>query len=438
MYISAPVLLSIGMQKIFRAKKGWLVFGGLLSFCLVQARGQTSNGTQIIGYLDSSFVNDMSNLSNSPYTTFIDGFILPAASSTVASPLLQFDTMGSNFNPNNQSELSAAFVSGINSVESAGKNVLLSFGGSTVSAADYGKFAASPQATAELASLLTAYVTGGSSYMDATGATRSINTYAGSTRFGGFNGIDIDFEDSQSFLTNGSYNGVTFLSNLTLDLSNDFKAATQSTGKNYILTHAPQTPYLLTNYANAPGMNGAYKAVLTLGTGASQSLTAAGKATTWLNVQFYNNPSFDGNNSVSGVVAAFENLVQDNPGIPTGKLVLTLPSFPGAANDNNNFTPAEIQQIIKQINAYLNQQGDGSIAGVAGFQLSNPNYPSDMDSTPTALDAYNTAFAANIAQVVVPEPSSWVLPALGILGLLWKLVRSRWLAGQPFASVLAR
>ena len=214
-----------------------------------------------------------------------------------------------------------------------------------------------------------------------------------------------------------------------MDLSNDFKAVTQSTGKNYILTQAPQIPYLLTGYANATGMNGAYKAVLTLGTGASQTLTAAGRASTWLNVQLYNNSGFDGNNSVNGVVAAFENLVQDNPGIPTGKLVLTLPSFPGAANDNDRFTPGEIQQIVKQINTYLNQHGDGSIAGVAGFQLSNPNYPSDMDSTPTALDAYNTAFAANIAQVVVPEPASWVLPALGVLVLVWQVSRSK-LAGR--------
>ena len=157
------------MQRISRGDKGYVTLACLFLLCWTHARGQTSDGTQIIGYLDSSFVNDMSNLSSSPYTTFIDGFILPAAGSTVASPVLQFDTMGSNFNPNNQSELSAAFVSGINSVEGAGKNVLLSFGGSSVGAADYAKFAASPQATAELASLLTAYVTGGSSYVDATG-----------------------------------------------------------------------------------------------------------------------------------------------------------------------------------------------------------------------------------------------------------------------------
>ena len=389
-------------------EKGLLTAAALSLFWLGHARAQTIDGTQIIGYNDSSSVYNIENLDTSDFTTFIVGFIMPGGTPT--APNLTFDSAEDSTYAN---ELSASFVQGINTTEAAGKNVLLSFGGADATNAAYAAFGDNATDTATLAGILTAYVNGASTYTDGNGMSHPITTYAGSTHFNGFSGIDLDYEDSGSFSSGNTFSGVTFLQNLTVDLRNDLGSK--------IITQAPQTPYLNTSYAQ--NNSGAYQAVLESGS----SPTAAGSATTWLNVQFYSNPSYDGNSDPDGVVAAFKTLVQDNPGIPTSKLVLTLPMY--NLGTDNTFTNSQIQYIITQINSYLKGLGDGAIAGVAGFQLYNPAYGNDTSTTPTALDSYNAAFASSIAQVAsVPEPSSYVLLGVGALGLVW-LMRRRQAAG---------
>ena len=404
------------MNTISFLKKSSLAFC-FLPLCLTRAGAQTSSGTQIIGYNNANDTDDLTDLENSPYTTFIDGFLqfTPAPTGSTVSPSnpsnpdLEFDTLGTPGGP-----LNAARVTAFNAVESAGKNVLLSFGGqgggtyysnfavggTTSSGATY----TAAQATQTLANVLSAYVTGASSYVNATtGATVAITTYDRSAgTFKGFNGIDLDFEDTQSFQSGGTYNGATFVSQLTIDLRNQL-------GANYLITQAPQVPYLDSNFTKNGGSyaaTGGYQAILASG---------AGSATSWLNVQIYNNNGDDGNNSVSGVVAAFEKLVTDNPGISTSKFVLTLPIHPGDASDNV-FTSAQITMIVSQINSFLQSHGDGSLAGIAGYQLYEQN------ATQSQIDGDNLAFA-DAFLAGVPEPSTWALVVCGAGLIGWTLRR---------------
>ena len=400
----------------------------LLALCcltlgLTHADAQNANGTQIIGYNNSNDLNAITDLVNSPFTTFIDGFLMPTANSSVANPALVFDTLGSSILDSNR-------VTAFNSVENAGKNVLLSFGGAGANSY-YSAFAnagvyngaayTAAQATQTLANVLTAYVTGASSYTNAvTGATVPITTYNNSAgTFRGFRGIDLDFEDTQSFQNAGTYQGVQFLSQLTIDLRNNL-------GGGYLITHAPQTIYL--NPAYTQGNNGpfglprgGYQAVLTNGYNTSTpTASVAQLATSWLNVQFYNNPD-DGQGTVSGIVQAFEQLVTANPGISAGKFVLTLPISAANANDNY-FTSAQITDIVSQLNTWLKARGDGGIAGVAGFEL----YQAALAGNQGQMDANNLAFAnAILAGLVVPEPSTWAFVACGVGLLGWTLRRRR-------------
>jgi chitinase len=404
------------MTKTSCTEKIWLSAVFLPLLCLGQARGQTVDGTQIVAYNDSGSVYNIENLDHSAFTTFNVGFLMPGG--TPGSPDLTYDSEEQDSTAAGMQELSSNFVTGLNATEAAGKNVVLSFGGGDASSSAYSAFADTPADTATLASILTAYVTGAPTYTDANGVMHA--TYAGSTAFVGFNGIDLDYEDTTALTTGPGYDGTTFITNLTNDLRADLPAKD-------IITQAPQIPYLNTNYNANNGTRNSYQAIITNGPGGT--ITAAGTATTWLNVQIYNNPGFDGNTadgqkSVSGVVQAFETLVNQNPGIPTSKLVLTLPIHEDNANDNNTFTNAELTSIIQQINTFLASKGDGILAGVTGFELYSATYGNDPDSTYTTNDGINASFASTIqAADSVPEPSSIPLMAIGACGAVWLMRR---------------
>ena len=406
------------MKTTSSLKKSSLALG-LLALCLARAGAQTSSGTQIIGYNNANDTADLTDLIDSPYTTFIDGFLQPTTSSTATNPGLVFDTLKNPNDPASSMTLDANRVAAFNQVEDAGKNVLLSFGGDlglngpsyktfyTAGTASNGHAYSMDDATKTLASVLAAYVTGASTYLNYTLATNGqsvpITTYnhSGGT-FNGFKGIDLDFEESTAFTSTGTYNGATFVSQLTLDLRSQL-------GGNYLITQSPQITYLDSNFTKPGGSyaaTGGYQAILASG---------AGAATSWLNVQIYNNSVDDGNNTVSGVVAAFEKLVTDNPSISTSKFVLTLPIRAGDANDNV-FTSAQITQIVSQINSFLHSRGDGSLAGIAGFQL----YNSGVDQS--TADAQNLAFA-DAFLAGVPEPSTWALVACGAGVVGWTFRR---------------
>ena len=58
----------------------------------------------------------------------------------------------------------------------------------------------------------------------------------------GFDGIDIDFEDTDALTGTGLYDGINFLIQLTVKIARWLSYGTQ------VLTHAPQPPYWDPNY----------------------------------------------------------------------------------------------------------------------------------------------------------------------------------------------
>jgi len=165
-----------------------------------------------------------------PYTDVIVGFLVPDAN-------LDLHGAGGAFNKDLQSN--------ILTLQNAGKNVLISVGGG-------GGFPSS------------AY----QSY--AQNVNGFVNQIVNFVATYGFNGVDIDYEDSRGFT--GSYDGVGFLIELTSAL-----AEALPSGQN-IVTHAPQTPYWDSCWNNAPY---------------AQIWQQVGNQIAWINNQFYNNPSWD-------------------------------------------------------------------------------------------------------------------------------------------------
>ena len=155
--------------------------------------GQTGNGS-------------LNKLIYSDYTDVIVSFVDPDPNCN----------LGSNGN------LPYDIASSIQMLHNAGKTVLVSLGGYGVPSGNYAACDAGPEPGESLAYQLTQIV-----------------------KNNGFDGVDIDFEDSSAFMGQASYDGVSFLTALTASLHSLLPQWS-------IITHAPQTPYWL------PGQGYAY------------------------------------------------------------------------------------------------------------------------------------------------------------------------------------
>jgi len=169
-------------------------------------------------------------IANLPYTDVIVDFLVPDGN-------LNLVGAGGAFDGN--------LKSNIQTLQRAGKNVLISFGGAIFASSAYRSYA---QNVNGLVNQIIDFVT---SY--------------------GFNGVDIDYEDNAGFM--GNYDGIGFLSNLTSGLYQ----ALRPSGRN-IITHAPQTPYWDQNFLNAPY---------------TRIWQRVGNQIAWINNQFYDNPDYD-------------------------------------------------------------------------------------------------------------------------------------------------
>jgi chitinase len=136
----------------------------------------------------------LAGIANLPYTDVIVAFLVPDGN-------LKLQRAGGAFDGNLQNN--------IQTLQRAGKNVLISFGGAIFASSAYRSYA-----------------------QDVNGLVNQIVNFVNSY---GFNGVDIDYEDNNGF--QGGYDGIGFLSNLTSGLYQALPA-----GRN-IITHAPQTPY---------------------------------------------------------------------------------------------------------------------------------------------------------------------------------------------------
>jgi len=186
----------------------------------------------------------------------------------------------------------------ISKIQKAGKKVLISLGGSTMDFSAYRQLVGKEK---ELA--------------------KSIATLVRENKL---DGVDIDYEDTAGFNGTGGYNGVEFLIDLT-------KALREELPNPYIITHAPQPTYFEPKKYGYP--NGSYVTIM----------NEVGNLINWLNVQFYNNESWNGN--PQEILSSFEQCSKLQ-GITPEKLLIGLPVKRNDASPES-FIP--INQIISEI-----------------------------------------------------------------------------------------
>jgi chitinase len=175
-----------------------------------------------------------------------------------------------------------------------------------------------------------------------------------------FDGIDIDWEDSEA-LTARNYDAVAFLSDLTLALRARLPAP------DYIITHAPQAPYLDKAWQGGPYL---------------EVMKRAGSALDYLNIQYYNNPWWVGDSGseqaakVAGTTGspAFATSIVGlvEQGLPVEKLLVGKPTTAQNAGSGFLDTPDLCHDVI----APLVQKYGSKFGGVMGWQLAeSPSSP---------------------------------------------------------------
>jgi chitinase len=234
-----------------------------------------------------------------PYTDVIIGFLVPDAN-------LKLHGAGGAFNGDMQSN--------IQTLRNAGKNVLISVGGGAgFPSSAYQRYAKNVN---ELVNQIVNFVT----------------TY-------GFNGVDIDYEDSSGFT--GSYDGVGLLTTLTSAL-----AGALPSGQN-IITHAPQTPYWDPSWKNA---NAPY----------AQIWQQVGNQIAWINNQFYNNPLWDATADLK--VQWYQNVAAI-----TGAQKLMLGALVADTGHDEGYIP--LDQMVNNVIAPLQATFGSQFGGVMGWQF---------------------------------------------------------------------
>ncbi len=188
----------------------------------------------------------LADIANLPYTDVIVCFLYPDNNFN-----LQGD--GDAFDDNLQSN--------IQTLQNAGKRVLISFGG-----------ALSP---GDILSQAYQFWTSGPGGQNLQGLVKQIVDFAAMY---GFDGVDIDYEDNAGF--QGAYDGIAFLNALTSGLATGLPP-----GHN-IITHAPQTAYWDNSGAIFQWRTGGIAPYVRV-------WQTVGYQIAWINNQFYNTPHYD-------------------------------------------------------------------------------------------------------------------------------------------------
>jgi len=263
----------------------------------------TTPPRNVIYYNDGSNPISLAGISGLPYTDIILAFLVPDGNLNLMGQGGAFDSNG-NPNPND-----------IQTLQNAGKNVLISVGGDT----QYFPSSAWQQYAQDVNGL--------------------VEQLVGYVTANGLNGVDIDYEDDNGFT--GTYDGITFLIDLTNGLAQKLPP-----GQN-IITHAPQPPY----FDPAGGFSDAYTQIWQ-GTGGNIS---------WFNCQFYNNPPYS--SSASSKVSWYETFA-GTTGAPG--LLMGVPLDPAAAG--SGYLP--LDQFTSQVIAPLQQTFGSAFGGVMGWEFS--------------------------------------------------------------------
>jgi hypothetical protein len=327
----------------------------LTTLCYGQSAVVTEGPPHNVIYWDGN-QDSVPTLASSAYTDVITYFVVPDQNC-----LLSWE----GGTPTN-------LITSIQTLHNAGKTVLVSFGGSDVQSSNYADCAVN---MVFLEIQLNNIVTGNSPL--AIGAA--------------FDGLDIDFEDTNAFGGQGGYDGVNFLTQLTNDLSNGSRALPQWS----IITHAPQTPYWTQNYNyNSPPYVLVYQ--------------KAGYNIAWFNNQFYNNCYLGNTDCTAEAKLADYQYIVNTSNMPPTQLVMGVPVAPCATRscDGNGNGDGYIPLYDPTTGAYGNDMstlisqlqqiyGD-QFGGVMGW-----NYPFD-------LSYWNGTWGPNVSAMLTSNQPYWV------------------------------
>jgi chitinase len=277
----------------------------------------TSPPRNVIYYSRSANPIKLPEIASLPYTDVILGFLIPDP--TVCKLIAD----GGAFTDTVRSD--------IQTLQAAGKNVLISIGGE-VNNDD-------PTWTGWTSAKYAAFAE------NVLGLVSQIVYWVGNL---GVNGVDIDFEDSDAFMEDGSggfvagYNGIQFLSDLTSELYQNLPPGS-------VITHAPQIPYWNVHYNSGP-----YR----------QINEQVGQYIIWYNTQFYNNSTYDSNDArkVSWYLTVAE-------GMPSTKQLMGVSIDP--LHDEGAISPDDIDDMTQNVIMPLQAQAD--LGGVMTWEFAYDN-----------------------------------------------------------------
>lgn len=222
-------------------------------------------------------------------------------------------------------------IEAIKAMQHKGQKVLISFGGGTM---DSNAYRSLSEDTARLADSLASFVKNNQ-----------------------LDGVDIDYEDTAAFTGQAGYNGAQFLVSFTQELRKRLPSP------DYIISHAPQPPYL---------EQGGYMA------GYIEVVEQAGQDIDWLNVQFYNNPPWSAN--PDQIVSSYLNYTK----LPNMSPEKVIAGFPVTQNDaGSGYMP--VQTIINEVIKPIQQQS--SLGGIMNWQFSSDHNGDWIKAIAQSLDS---------------------------------------------------
>lgn len=312
-----------------------LRFTCLAAALILFAQGSACAQPRVVNYFNSGDGPALARAVDFDYTHVVVAFLLPEPDTNE----LGFDAIATEMYG---STITTSMAESIRLLRESGVRVMLSFGGATVSSAQY---AALSQDVPGLAKQIAAFV-------------KTPPTEDGLPLT--FDGIDIDWEDTPGFnnVEEAGYDGRRFLIELTRALRHP---GNLPRAEGWLLTHAPQPPYLSSDPASSGwGLDG-YADVL----------NTVGAEIDWIHMQYYNNPGFE---NPADIVRNYQDIVSgwqgidgltDFKGLPSHKLLIGKPVGPDDAY--SGFLPAPI--IAQQILIPLIERYGAKFGGVFGWHL---------------------------------------------------------------------
>lgn len=356
----------------------------MVALAFFGAASVRSDEPRVIAYFNSGNGAVLQNATDYAYTHYIVSFLLPNPEGNQ----LGFDAIATEMYG---TTITTSVAQGIRDLQASGAKVMLAFGGATVSTAQYAALNGN-------ISLLASQI---SSFVKNPVAQGGLPLH--------FDGVDIDWEDTAAFIdpSGSGYNGVEFLQDLTTALR---QPGNLPSSEGWLMSHAPQPPYLSDEFNWSSGGYGGYIPVL----------NEVQDEIDWINMQYYNNSGF---NDAEQAVDNYQSIVTgwsgvpgipDFIGLPSQKLVAGKPIAPGDAG--SGYMP--VNQFVSGILDPLMDEYGGEFGGAFGWQLN-----SDINGV------WGEAVAAAL---VVPEPSTFFLLAGGLgLAAFAKRRRKRNLNTSP-------